>query len=293
MASATAPLPSLDAVKLAFAESGRPPFPKDDHAATTSQATARQGFALWTGLYRIMDTGAALAALVFTFVVTNLSAMPRGLAAFMAVRITLRSVLYLTLFAVVWRGGVSAFGLYGAARLPSGKGEASRILAACSFGGPPALFFPLPSPRGRVGRDRVGPVFPGASPLQREWPVRPGYARPVLPGGHRHHLGPPLAHPGADSGRLWRPGTACDHHWKRPPRGQVRPGASAAGWESLSRARIRRQQCRGVAAGTRHPDVGRPGPAGSRAGAVGRGRGPHCVADKVMLRPVSARDPDL
>src|SRR4051794_11186476 len=184
MASATAPLPSLDAVKLAFAESGRPPFPKDDHAATTSQATARQGFALWTGLYRIMDTGAALAALVFTFVVTNLSAMPRGLAAFMAVRITLRSVLYLTLFAVVWRGVFSAFGLYDAARLTSGKEEASRILAACSFGSLCALVFPLSSASGRFGPDTLGLFFLAVTgiTLALRWlilvPTRVGYGAP-------------------------------------------------------------------------------------------------------------------
>src|SRR5438874_1444090 len=151
MATVTVPVPltngaatlSLgDDERMTSRNGGRP-------SAAIPLAIARHRIAIWTALCRVLDSVSALAVLILIFVVTNLASMPRGLAAFLAVRVTLRSLLLLTAFAIVWRLTFAFFGLYDAAQLRSWREEAKRVVAACSLGTLSALIFPLSSTSGR------------------------------------------------------------------------------------------------------------------------------------------------
>jgi exopolysaccharide biosynthesis polyprenyl glycosylphosphotransferase len=78
------------------------------------------------------------------------SRMPNGIEEFLAIRLTLKNVLLLTAFGVVWPGVLSACGLYSPARLRTGNGEWPRLALAGAIGCLLAMVFPLTSTSGAV-----------------------------------------------------------------------------------------------------------------------------------------------
>jgi exopolysaccharide biosynthesis polyprenyl glycosylphosphotransferase len=102
-----------------------------------------QSRALYIRLCRTSDLIVGLAALVGTFLVANIGHMPGGLADFLAIRLTVKSVLLLAFFCVLWRLIFVACGLYQLEHIRAVWSEAWRIAAACSLAAAAALVFPL------------------------------------------------------------------------------------------------------------------------------------------------------
>jgi lipopolysaccharide/colanic/teichoic acid biosynthesis glycosyltransferase len=98
---------------------------------------------LYLRLCRTVDVVVALSALVGVFIVANIGRMPDGLGDFLAIRLTVKSLLLLAFFCVLWRLIFAGFGLYQWEHVRSVWSEAWRIAAACSLAAGVALVFPL------------------------------------------------------------------------------------------------------------------------------------------------------
>lgn len=92
--------------------------------------------------YRLFDVVAALLALVAVFLVTNLNGLPNGPAGFLTMRVTVKNLLLLAGFSLLWQGIFKLFRLYEWEALRSYREEARRVLAASSLGSLCALIFP-------------------------------------------------------------------------------------------------------------------------------------------------------
>lgn len=102
--------------------------------------------------WRTVDGLLAVCILGGVIIAGNLesNSMPQGLEGFLAIRLTLKNVLLLTAFGLVWPAVLSACGLYSPARLRSGEGEWPRLILASAIGGLQALAFALTSTSGAV-----------------------------------------------------------------------------------------------------------------------------------------------
>lgn len=135
----------------------RPRRDRVSEAAPDSlQGSGRWGFPLggWRWRqpagWRIADAVLALGLLAGLLIVTNLDHMPRGLEGFLAIRLSLKNVLFLTVFAWAWPSVLTLCGLYSPNRLRTGEGEWPRLLLAGAIGCVLALVFPLTSRSGLV-----------------------------------------------------------------------------------------------------------------------------------------------
>ena len=102
-----------------------------------------QSRALYVRLCRASDPTVAVAALVGAFLVDNIGHMPGGLADFLAIRLTVKTVLLLAFFGILWRLVFGACGLYRWEHIRSVRSESWRIAAACTLAAGAALVFPL------------------------------------------------------------------------------------------------------------------------------------------------------
>jgi exopolysaccharide biosynthesis polyprenyl glycosylphosphotransferase len=102
--------------------------------------------------WRIVDGFLGVGILAGVIIAGNLDGerMPHGLEEFLAIRITIKNVLLLTAFGLVWPRVLSACGLYSRARLRSGRGDWPRLLLASAIGCILAMIFPLASTSGAV-----------------------------------------------------------------------------------------------------------------------------------------------
>jgi exopolysaccharide biosynthesis polyprenyl glycosylphosphotransferase len=110
---------------------------------------------LYLRLCRTGDLVVALCALVGVFIVANIGRMPGGLGDFLAIRLTVKSVLLLALFCVLWRLIFAACGLYRWEHVRSVWSEGWRIAAACSLAAAVALVFPLTTVSGAFEYETV------------------------------------------------------------------------------------------------------------------------------------------
>src|SRR6266516_4343001 len=94
-------------------------------------------------LYRVVDIVIAMAALVGAFVLTNSSQMPSGLEEFLGLRVTIKNLVLLGVFAFIWASVCSRLDLYDGPRL--NRVGILRIATACAGGSSFALLFPLTS----------------------------------------------------------------------------------------------------------------------------------------------------
>src|SRR5829696_521737 len=106
------------------------------------QATNRQGV---SEVLRILDAVSALGALTFVFLAANLQRMPLGLDAFVLQRVSVKNIVVVGVFLVVWRQIFLLFGLYDATRALDRRDERTRVIAACSIGSVTLLALPLVS----------------------------------------------------------------------------------------------------------------------------------------------------
>jgi exopolysaccharide biosynthesis polyprenyl glycosylphosphotransferase len=101
---------------------------------------------------RTVDGLLAVGILAAVIIAGNLDGnrMPQGLEDFLAIRLTIKNILLLTTFGLVWPAVLSACGLYSPARLRSGKGDWPRLVLASAIGCFLAMIFPLTSTSGAV-----------------------------------------------------------------------------------------------------------------------------------------------
>ncbi|HEU5040431.1 MAG TPA: hypothetical protein VFT84_06405, partial [Gemmatimonadales bacterium] len=99
-------------------------------------------------LARTCDTAAVLATLLGVFIVTNLGHMPSGFREFLALRVTVRNLVYLVAFVVVWRLVAWIAGLYQWQLVRRKRAEFARVALACTLMSAVALVFPLMSVTG-------------------------------------------------------------------------------------------------------------------------------------------------
>jgi exopolysaccharide biosynthesis polyprenyl glycosylphosphotransferase len=100
---------------------------------------------------RYLDVVVVLGAVLGVFLLANASqAGPRGVVAFLDMRVTVRNLILLALFAWVMHASLLGFGLYDERRLANAFEYAGRLVAACLVGAVPLALFPLASTTGAV-----------------------------------------------------------------------------------------------------------------------------------------------
>lgn len=96
----------------------------------------------------IADALLGVVLLLGVLVAGNVDQMPRGIEEFFAVRLTLKNILLVTGFALLWPGVLWTLGLYEPERLRYGWGEWPRLLVASGIACLMAMVFPLTSESG-------------------------------------------------------------------------------------------------------------------------------------------------
>jgi exopolysaccharide biosynthesis polyprenyl glycosylphosphotransferase len=100
---------------------------------------------------RYLDVVVVLGAVLVVFLLANAShAGPRGLVAFLDMRITVKNLILLGGFAWVMHASLLGFGLYDEKRLAAPLQYAARLAVACIAGSVPLALFPLASTTGAV-----------------------------------------------------------------------------------------------------------------------------------------------
>jgi len=99
-------------------------------------------------LARLGDIGIGLLALTGGFLAANLGRMPAGLEEFLEVRLTVRNLLLLVGFTLVWRFLCGWLGLYDPRRIRRLSSEAWRVALVCGIGSAATMVFPLISRTG-------------------------------------------------------------------------------------------------------------------------------------------------
>jgi exopolysaccharide biosynthesis polyprenyl glycosylphosphotransferase len=103
------------------------------------------------GALRGIDLSVGLGLLCAALMAGNLNRMPAGVAEFLAIRITLKNLALIGLFAVTWYALLSAFQLYETDRPRRLTPELKILLRACCFGTAPALLIAACSVSGAFG----------------------------------------------------------------------------------------------------------------------------------------------
>ncbi len=132
------------------------PFPTYErrHASRISNAGASTSQVL-TSSYKIADVGIGVASVLGAFIATNLAAMPGHAAGFLVLRISVKNLLLLAFFAVVWSGIFRAFGLYQKQNCKLNLDTVLRLTSASAGGSLFAFLFVVTSRAGAFGRNTV------------------------------------------------------------------------------------------------------------------------------------------
>jgi exopolysaccharide biosynthesis polyprenyl glycosylphosphotransferase len=102
-----------------------------------------QSRALYLKLCWSCDLLVGVAGLLGAFLVSNIGRMPEGLGEFLAYRLSVKSVLLLVVFGLLWRFIFLACGLYEWESIRRVRSEGRRIALACTLAAAVALLFPL------------------------------------------------------------------------------------------------------------------------------------------------------
>ncbi len=102
----------------------------------------------YIGLARVGDTVGGLLALLGGFLAANLGRMPAGMEEFLEMRLTIRNLLLLVCFMLIWRLLCSWVGLYDPMRIRRLSSEVLRVALVCGIGAAAAMVFPLISRSG-------------------------------------------------------------------------------------------------------------------------------------------------
>ena len=122
--------------------------PTPSWSVSASGESGRREPTGYTRLVRVGDTVLGLAALVGGFLAANLGRTPAGVEEFLEMRLTVRNLLLLGSFMVVWRLLCGWVGLYDPARTRRRSSELARVALVCGIGTAAAMTFPLISRSG-------------------------------------------------------------------------------------------------------------------------------------------------
>jgi exopolysaccharide biosynthesis polyprenyl glycosylphosphotransferase len=92
---------------------------------------------------RLGDTAIGVVALLGGFLAATTDRMPAGVQEFLAIRLTVRNILLVLGYTVVWRLICVLFGLYNERRTRNRRPEALRVIGAVTSASAVALIFPL------------------------------------------------------------------------------------------------------------------------------------------------------
>lgn len=109
-------------------------------------------------LMMLSDTTVVVSVLVGMFLLTNAGSMPDGLAEFLAIRVTVKNLALLLLFAGAWPLLCRLTGLYEWRIIRRRSTETTRVILTCALVSMIALAFPLVSATGAFGYGAV-PLF--------------------------------------------------------------------------------------------------------------------------------------
>jgi len=107
-------------------------------------------------LYWTIDVVVAVSVLSAVLLITNFYRIPGGVDEFLSMRVTVKNLLLLSIFSVLWLVTCNFFGLYDQRLLSTRRNEIIRIIKACSLGSVVALIFPLMSISGAFRFHAVG-----------------------------------------------------------------------------------------------------------------------------------------
>lgn len=114
-------------------------------------ASDTMGSRIFTSSCEVADPAIALFGVIAAFILTNLGSVPGHAAAFLALRVSVKSLLLLVLFAGTWSVCFRAFGLYRKESQRLNVETVVRLLAASAAGSSVALLFVLTSRAGAFG----------------------------------------------------------------------------------------------------------------------------------------------
>ncbi len=114
-------------------------------------------------LVRLSDSVAVLTTLLAAFLAANIGRMPNGLADFLAYRVTVKNLVMLALFIVVWRILGRLTGLYDWRAIRNRGSEIARVVLTCGVVSAVALVFPAVSVTGAFSHRAVLYFWIGSS----------------------------------------------------------------------------------------------------------------------------------
>ncbi|MEO8030965.1 MAG: sugar transferase [Gemmatimonadota bacterium] len=112
--------------------------------------------------WRWAQLGACVAALALAFLATNADEVSQQTTAFLAMRVSVRNLLMMTVFLTIWSWLFTQFGLNLPSRSRQLRNEGVRIFAACLAGSLPLLVLVQLSETGAFGLLTLGYFFLGA-----------------------------------------------------------------------------------------------------------------------------------
>ena len=122
--------------------------PRRSRPSGRRRPTASPDIQLQIRLFRVTDPIAVVGALLLVFLVTNLGHLLTRAEEFLGLRITVKNVLLLCVFAVAWRLLSALTGLYDWEKLRTHREESLRVLLTCTLASTVALGFPAISVTG-------------------------------------------------------------------------------------------------------------------------------------------------
>lgn len=106
--------------------------------------------------YRLFDVLAMVVSLIASLTAVNVGRLPLGVAGFLTLRITIKNLLLVATFSLLWQSVFKLFHLYDLAKIRTYKDEAQSVIVAASLGSLCALVFPLASNSGNFSYRAVG-----------------------------------------------------------------------------------------------------------------------------------------
>jgi exopolysaccharide biosynthesis polyprenyl glycosylphosphotransferase len=119
--------------------------------ARASTTAERRDVVRGASVLAVLDSLAAVGAIVGVLIGTNLPVVAGSLDGFLSARVTVKNLFLLLLLAIAWPVIFRLFGLYGASNLRTFGSEARRVVAATIAGTGLAVVFPLTSASGSFG----------------------------------------------------------------------------------------------------------------------------------------------
>jgi exopolysaccharide biosynthesis polyprenyl glycosylphosphotransferase len=109
------------------------------------------------------DTVVVISVLLAAFLTANIGQMPEGAAEFLALRVTVKNLVMLALFAVAWRLLCRTTGLYDWQSIRRRRSESARVIVTCGLVSAVALVFPAVSVTGAFSYEVVLYFWIGSS----------------------------------------------------------------------------------------------------------------------------------